>query len=125
MPGAVAFGAWRLSCARRGGRPRRALARARRRADVGVLDAERLGGRALEVRGWRAGDRIRPLGLDGASKSVSDLFTDRRVPRAQRASTPMLVRDGEIAWIPGIATAERFRVDGETRRVAVLRAARR
>jgi tRNA(Ile)-lysidine synthase len=47
------------------------------------------------------------------------------VPRSQRATLPVLLRDGEIAWIPGIATAERFRVDGDTRRVVVLRAARR
>ena len=40
--------------------------------------------RPLEVRAWRAGDRMRPLGL-GGSRSLQDLFTDRKVPRARRA----------------------------------------
>ena len=66
---------------------------------------------------------MRPLGLTG-SKTLADLFTDRQVPRAQRATLPVLVRDDEIVWVPGIATRERFRVDRETRRIAVLRAER-
>jgi tRNA(Ile)-lysidine synthase len=123
VPGAVAFGAWRLRCVVEAA-VEDAPARARRSGRVGMLDAERLGEGALEVRSWRDGDRIRPLGLAG-SKAVSDLFADRRVPRAVRATLPLLVRDGVIAWIPGVATAARFRVDAGTRRVAVLRAAQR
>jgi tRNA(Ile)-lysidine synthase len=64
----------------------------------------------LEVRAWLPGDRMRPLGLDG-SKSLQDLFTDRKVPRARRAALPVVVSDGEIAWVPGVATGERFRVE--------------
>jgi tRNA(Ile)-lysidine synthase len=130
VPGAVAFGAWRLSCALEnaaGDAPARARGAGRVGAldaeRLGLLDAERLGEGVLTVRSWQAGDRVRPLGLIG-SKAVSDLFADRRVPRAQRATMPLLVRDGEIAWIPGVATAERFRVHAGTRRIAVLRAAR-
>ncbi len=37
----------------------------------------------LEVRAWRPGDRMRPAGL-GGTKSLQDLFTDRKVPRARR-----------------------------------------
>ena len=76
------------------------------------------------MRGWRAGDRIAPLGLDG-SKTVADLFTDRRIPRAQRATLPILLCGEEIVWIPGVATSERFRVREDTTGVAVLSAARR
>jgi tRNA(Ile)-lysidine synthase len=68
----------------------------------------------LEVRGWRAGDRMRPLGL-GGSKSLQDLFTDRKIPREQRHELPVVISDGEIAWVPGVATGERFRVRPETR----------
>ena len=68
--------------------------------------------RTLEVRAWRAGDRMRPAGL-GGSKSLQDLFTDRKVPRSRRHTLPVVVSDGEIAWIPGVATGERFRATGE------------
>jgi hypoxanthine phosphoribosyltransferase len=68
----------------------------------------------LEVRAWRPGDRMRPLGL-GGSKSLQDLFTDRKVPREARHRLPVVVSDGEIAWVPGVATGERFRVAPDTR----------
>jgi len=78
----------------------------------GTLDAHALAG-TLEVRAWRPGDRMRPLGLDG-TKSLQDLFTDRKVPREARAQVPVVVSDGEIAWIPGVATAEAFKVTPAT-----------
>jgi tRNA(Ile)-lysidine synthase len=63
----------------------------------------------LEARPWRPGDRMRPLGL-GGSRSLQDLFTDRKVPRARRHELPVVLSGGEIAWVPGVATGERFRV---------------
>ena len=62
---------------------------------------------------------MRPLGL-GGSRSLQDLFTDRKVPRARRARTPVVLSGGEIAWVPGVATGERFRVGAGTRRRARL-----
>lgn len=79
----------------------------------GVLDREALGAE-LTVRTWRPGDRVRPLGLDG-TKSLQDLFTDRRVPRAQRATVPVVAAGEEIVWVAGVATAERFKVTDATR----------
>jgi tRNA(Ile)-lysidine synthase len=76
----------------------------------GTLDAAALAS-DLEVRSWRAGDRMRPLGL-GGTKSLQDLFTDRKVPRAERHRLPVVLADGEIAWVPGVATGERFRARG-------------
>jgi tRNA(Ile)-lysidine synthase len=63
----------------------------------------------LEVRAWRTGDSMRPLGL-GGRKSLQDLFTDRKVPRERRQRLPVVVSGGEIAWVPGVATSEAFRV---------------
>jgi tRNA(Ile)-lysidine synthase len=79
----------------------------------GTLDAGALAG-ALEVRAWRPGDRMRPLGV-GGSRTLQDLFTDRKVPRARRARWPVITCTGEIAWIPRIATGERFAVGPGTR----------
>jgi tRNA(Ile)-lysidine synthase len=84
----------------------------------GTLDRDSLAA-PLEVRPWRPGDRMRPLGL-GGSRSLQDLFTDHKIPRARRAHTPVVVSGGEIAWVPGVATGERFRVGAGTRRRARL-----
>jgi tRNA(Ile)-lysidine synthase len=51
----------------------------------------------LEVRAWRAGDR-----LAGRSKKVQDVFTDAKIPRAERAAYPLVVRGGEVVAVPGI-----------------------
>jgi tRNA(Ile)-lysidine synthase len=102
VPGRVAFGAGELIC-ERGDFP----------VADGTLAAHALA-RTLVVRSWRPGDRMRPLGL-GGTKSLQDLFTDRKIPRERRHRLPVVVSDGEIAWVPGVATGERFRVEPETR----------
>jgi tRNA(Ile)-lysidine synthase len=79
----------------------------------GTLDA-RACGPGLTVRAWRAGDRMRPLGL-GGTRALQDLFTDRKVPRAQRGRLPVVCAGEEIAWVPGVATGEAFRVTPATR----------
>ena len=64
----------------------------------------------LTVRPWRDGDRMRPAGL-GGTKSLQDLFTDRKVPRAERSPVPVVEAGGEIAWVAGLAVGERFRAE--------------
>ncbi len=76
-----------------------------------ALDAAALSAH-LEVRTWIHGDRMKPLGMNGHSKSLQDLFTDRKVPRERRHQLPVVVSDGEIVWIPGVATSETFRAGG-------------
>jgi tRNA(Ile)-lysidine synthase len=87
-----------------------------------MLDADAVGA-ALTVRGWRHGDRMEPLGL-GGSKTLADLFCDRHLPRTERATVPVVAAGETIAWVPGVATAERFRVTDATRRTIVLHATR-
>jgi tRNA(Ile)-lysidine synthase len=89
VPGSVAYGGGRLTC---------------EEAPDGGFDADALGPR-LDIRPWRAGDRMR---LRSGSRTLQDLFTDRKVPRERRAHVPVVVAAGEIAWVPGVATGERF-----------------
>ena len=70
-----------------------------------MLSADQLG-TTLTVRSWRDGDRMRPAGL-GGTKSLQDLFTDRKVPRALRRSLPVVEANGEIVWVAGVAAVER------------------
>jgi tRNA(Ile)-lysidine synthase len=93
IPGRVDFGGWEVAAAPVAG---------------DGLDPRALGA-AVTVRSWRPGDRIRPVGLGGGSKSLQDLFTDRKVPRDERARVPVVEAHGEVAWVGGLAVAERFR----------------
>ena len=91
--------------------------------DEEVVDAAALAG-ALRLRPWRAGDRLRPLGL-GGSQLVSDLLNARKVPPSERARQLVLTveRGGDeaVVWAVGHRLDERARVTPETRRTAGLR----
>ena len=93
VPGVVRFGAWEVEAARGPG------------GEVAV-SAGALGG-PLTVRAWRDGDRLRPVGL-GGTKTLQDLFTDRKVPRSLRRSLPVVEAGGEIVWVAGVALDGRF-----------------
>jgi tRNA(Ile)-lysidine synthase len=132
IPGAVRFGSWQVDCELEptppGAVERIAIeprisewAGRGARASAVLLDADALRPDGLTVRPWRAGDRISPLGLEG-TKTLADLFTDRRVPRAERRAFPVVTCGREVAWVPGLATGERFGVSERTTRTAVLRA---
>jgi tRNA(Ile)-lysidine synthase len=43
----------------------------------------------------------------GGTKTLQDLFTDRKVPRALRRTLPVVEAAGEIVWVAGVALAER------------------
>jgi tRNA(Ile)-lysidine synthase len=55
----------------------------------------------LQVRGWRAGDR-----LAGRRKKLQDVFVDAKVPRSEREGWPLVVRGDEVVAVPGIVEAE-------------------
>ena len=97
VPGRIAYGAGTLTCAE---------------AADGPLDADALGSR-LDARPWRPGDRFR---LRAGSRTLQDLFTDHKVPRERRSQLPVVLAADEVAWVPGIATAERFAATPATRR---------
>ena len=92
VPGRVRFGDWEVEAA--AGAP----------SDVSVTGVTG----PLTVRAWREGDRMRPSGL-GGTKTLQDLFTDRKVPRELRRTLPIVVTgDDEIVWVAGVAVDERF-----------------
>ena len=115
LPGRVRLGEWEVRAELRPGPLEPAG------PELATLDAAAIRGRAIEVRTWRPGDRIRPLGMDG-TKTLQDLFTDRHVPRSRRHQIPVVTVGGAIAWVAGVAVSEDFRLARNAERVAVLTA---
>lgn len=67
--------------------------------------------KGLQVGRWRPGDRMHSLGAPG-SRKLQDIFTDRRIPQADRHRLPV-VRDAdsdEILWVPGLAPADAWQI---------------
>ncbi len=114
VPGSCRFGRWEVRAEVRPGPVEPAG------PDLATLDAEALG-EELEVRTWREGDRMRPLGMDG-TKSLQDVFTDGGVPRSLRHHLPVVTAAGQVVWVAGVAVSEDFRLGPQAREAAVLTA---
>ena len=114
VPGVCQLGSWEVRAELEAGVP------AADGPDLAVLDPAALGG-SVTVRTWREGDRMRPLGL-GGTKSLQDLFTDRKVPRSLRHLLPVVTANGRIAWIAGVAVSQEFAAKPGAAESAVLSA---
>ncbi len=107
VPGELAIPEIGLRIAvRRGAAAPWMFAGAARRAGLALpLEA----GEPLTVRSRRPGDRLRPLGSPG-NRRLKELLIDRRVPCEARDRLPLLCVGEAIAWVPGVAVDERFRL---------------
>ena len=80
---------------------------------VAYLSRKALAGRQLEVRPWRAGDRISPTGMKGKSRKLQDVFVTAKVSQNIRRTLPVLADalTGEILWVPGYRVAQSVAVE--------------
>jgi tRNA(Ile)-lysidine synthase len=76
---------------------------------------------SLTVRGWEAGEKLRPLAGIGR-RLIVKCFQDARVPRSRREGWPVVAGGDEVVWIPGVCRSdalvppsgsEALRVDAE------------
>lgn len=68
------------------------------------FDADKIVGN-LQLRRWRKGDRIKPIGVKG-SKRISDILSDAKVPAFSKAEQLVLHDDVRILWCVGYAVSE-------------------
>lgn len=68
-------------------------------------------GASLAWRSRQPGDAYRPLGAPGAAK-VADLLIDRKIPREIRENLPVVLINGNVAWVPGVPPSHELRLDG-------------
>jgi tRNA(Ile)-lysidine synthase len=59
-------------------------------------------------RGWQAGDRMTVRGV--GHRKLQDVFTDLKIPRADRARVRVLATQDEIVWLPGYRVARDWEV---------------
>ncbi len=88
--------------------------------DEAWLDYERLT-MPLMLRGPVPGERFQPLGMDGHSQSLQDLFVNQKVPAHLRAMWPLLVSENRIAWVVGLGVSEAFKITENTQRILRIR----
>ena len=68
------------------------------------------------LRNFNARDRFIPLGMTG-SKRVTHYLKDRKVAPISRLNIPVLVVDGQVAWVVGHRIDDRFKVTDKTEKI--------
>ncbi len=86
--------------------------------NTAYFNYEAFKGRGLMVRYWKHGDKIKPFGMKGKSRLVSDILSEAGI-KSERLKyfVPLIVFQDEpefILWIPGIRSAEFGRIDANT-----------
>lgn len=77
-------------------------------------------GSDLWVRTRQAGDRLRPLGMDG-TKKVHDILVDAKISRWERDKVPLLVDGhGRVLWLVGYRLSDLAKVEENTTKVLCL-----
>ncbi|MBO4444376.1 MAG: tRNA lysidine(34) synthetase TilS [Bacteroidaceae bacterium] len=74
----------------------------------------------ITLRRWKEGDRMQPFGMKGSSKLVSDILTDAKLSRQERALQQVLCIGDKIAWVVNIRSDERFRVPDDTKEILLF-----
>ena len=70
----------------------------------------------LTLRNFRAGDRFRPLGMNGSQK-VKTFFINRKIDRAKRKAVPILLCRDTIIWVGGHRVDESAKVTDLTENI--------
>ncbi len=78
-------------------------------AAFAVFDLETLRECSFEIRPWRAGDFIEPMGMHGRKK-LSDIFKDGKVPLDQKGCRPVVCISGTVVWVAGLRRSRHFAV---------------
>lgn len=74
----------------------------------------------LILRPPQPGDTFKPWGFSG-NRKLKKVLIDHKIPRRLRVRWPLLVKDDEILWIPGIRRSSLARVGPHTVRVLQVR----
>jgi len=85
---------------------------------IAYVDAD-VAGSTLEVRMWKAGDRMRPFGMQH-EKKMQDIFVDRHIARSERGSIPVFFSAAHCIWLAGICLDDRARLTAKTQGIVRL-----
>lgn len=75
----------------------------------------------LNIRNVRNGDRLKPFGMHGRTKLVSDILNDAKINSYEREKIPLLCDSNGIIWIAGLRSCEDLKLTSQTQRTLIVR----
>lgn len=73
----------------------------------------------MAVRNRLNGDKFVPFGM-GGTKKLKDYFIDEKIQKELRDNIPLVVDEGNILWVVGYRTHEKYKVTMDTKKVLVI-----
>jgi len=86
--------------------------------NIGIFDYDRLEF-PLTIRNWQKGDYFYPFGMKH-KKKLSDFFIDQKISVIEKETIKLLISRGEIIWIIGYRTDNRFKITRNTNKIIEL-----
>lgn len=83
------------------------------------LDAKLLQ-HSVKVRNWEAGDKLKPLGMEGKYQSIQDIFTNKKLNVQQKKNTLLLESQGKIVAILCWKISDDYKITESTKDVLVI-----
>lgn len=80
-----------------------------------LIDCDKIEGK-LKVRSRMPGDRIKLSGR-GVTKTLKQLFNEKKIPASKRKFTAIVSDDSGIVWLEGFGVCRRCAVGGETQNI--------
>ncbi len=68
----------------------------------------------------KPGARFWPIGADGPKK-IKDIFIDKKIPKDERGSTPIVMCKNFPVWIVGVRVDHRARITDTTEKILIIR----
>lgn len=86
--------------------------------NTAYFDADKLS-YPLEIRKWKKGDKMIPLGLSG-SKLVSDILNDLKINRFEKENQWIVADQKQIIWVVGLRVSQQTAISKQTKAVIKL-----
>ncbi len=69
----------------------------------------------LKLRRWQEGDTFQPIGMQGKHQKLQDFFSNVKLSRIAKEKVWIMESNGEICWVVGYRTSERFKITAHTK----------
>ena len=87
--------------------------------NTAYFDAEKLQF-PLQIRTWKKGDKFMPFGMNQFQK-LSDYFSTHKFSKPEKENTKLLCSSGDIIWIMGHRTDNRYRITEKTQKAVLVK----